>query len=296
MALDLNALAAAAAQTGMADMTQAVKGGGSEPPAEGSGTAVFIGYIEIGKHKRKIQGVDKTVDEAILRFELTGPLWPAREVDGVKIPHIIDVKLTRSLNDKAKLFKLFTRMNYEGKATHITQLLTQTYKVTVRHREAKIGDKTMKFPELTDKEGNFTILPPRVEIFDEDTGAVTFKNMKVNPHITAFHALLWDKPDLDQWKSIFIEGKWPDEKNEDGSVKKEGKSKNKYQQLIASAVNFDGSQVQQLIIGNGIELDIPAPGEDFQEDGEDVATPATGAKQSAVDSVKGDDALSDIGA
>lgn len=296
MALDLNALAAAAAQTGMADMTQAVKGGGSEPPAEGSGTAVFVGYIEVGKHKRKIQGVDKTVDEAILRFELTGPLWPAREVDGVKIPHIIDVKLTRSLNDKAKLFKLFTRMNYEGKATHITQLLTQTYKVTVRHREAKIGDKTMKFPELTDKEGNFTILPPRVEIFDEDTGAVTFKNMKVNPHITALHALLWDKPDLDQWKSIFIEGKWPDEKNEDGSVKKEGKSKNKYQQLIASAVNFDGSQVQQLIIGNGIELDIPAPGEDFQEDVEDAATPATGAKQSAVDSVKGDDALSDIGA
>lgn len=295
MALDLNALTAAAAQTSMADMTQAVKGGGAEPPAEGSGTAVFIGYIEIGKHKRVMQGTPKTVDEAILRFELTGPLWPAREADGVKIPHIIDVKLTRSLNDKAKLFKLFTRMNYEGKATHITQLLTQTYKVTVRHREAKIGDKTMKFPELTDKEGNFTILPPRIEVFDEDTGAVSYKSMKINPYITPFHALLWDKPDIDQWKSIFIEGHWPDEKNEDGSVKKKGKSKNKYQGYVAAAVNFDGSLVQQLIVGNGIELDIPAPGEDFAEDAQAEA-PATNAKPSALETSSGDDALADIAA
>ena len=294
MALQLSNLSEAAKKTSMADMTTATKGG-VEPPAEGTGTAVFIGYIEVGKHKRKIKGVDKVMDECILRFELTGPLWQPREVDGVKIPHIIDVKVTRSLNDKAKLFKLFTRMNYEGKASHITELLTKTFKVKVVHRKAKIGDKDFTFAELVDKEGNFTIMPPRIDIVNEDTGETVVKPMKINPHVSELHALLWDSPDMDQWKSIFIEGEWPDEKDDAGNVKKRGKSKNKYQLLLASATNYEGSLVHQLLAGNGIQLDIPAPGEDFHEDAEDAA-PATNAKQSAVDSVQGDDALSDIGA
>lgn len=295
MALQLSNLADAAKKTAMADMTTATKGG-VEPPAEGTGTAVFIGYIEIGKHKRKIKGVDKVMDECILRFELTGPLWQPREVDGVKIPHIIDVKVTRSLNDKAKLFKLFTRMNYEGKSTHITELLTKTFKVKVVHRKAKIGDKEFTFAELVDKEGNFTIMAPRIDIVNEDTGETTVKPMKINPHVSELHALLWDKPDMDQWKSLFIEGEWPDEKNEDGSTKKKGKSKNKYQLLVASATNFEGSQIHQLLAGNGIQLDIPAPGEDFHEDAEADEAPPANTKPSAVDSVQGDDALSDIGA
>lgn len=293
MALNLTSLSQAAKQTAMADMTTATKGG-VEPPAEGTGTAVFIGYIEIGKHSRKIKGVPKVMDECVLRFELTGPLWTPREVDGVKIPHIIDIKVTRSLNDKAKLFKLFTRMNYAGKASHITELLLQTFKVKVVHRKAKIGDKEFTFAELVDKEGNFTIMPPRIEIVNEDTGDTIVKDMKINPHVGQLHALLWDKPDLDQWQSIFIEGEWPDEKNDDGSIKKKGKSKNKYQLLVGAATNFEGSQVHQLLAGNGIQLDIPGPGEEFDEDAEHDDAPASTAKPSALETAGGDDALADV--
>lgn len=295
MTLDINALTTAAVETGV-DMTKAVAGG-IAPPAKGIGTAVLVAYMEVGKHKRTIKGQVKQEDSCVLRFELTGPLWTPREVDGVKIPYILDVKVARSLNEKSNFFKLFTRLNYSGKATHITQLLGSTYKVRVNHREAKIGDKTMTFAELSTKDDGFTIYPPRIEIVNEDDGSVTVKDMKVNPYVSKLSALLWDKPSMNQWSSCFIEGEYAAEKNEDGTIKKAAKSKNKYQILACSATNYQGSALHQLLAGEGVQLDIPDAGEEIEdhlpEDGEQPTTPAA---TSAMDAVKNDDALADVGA
>jgi hypothetical protein len=49
---------------------------------------------------------------------------------------------------------------------------------------------------------------------------------------------LWDYPSKEAWDSLFIEGTWDD-----------GKSKNMLQELCMSATNFDGSPLQQMLMG-----------------------------------------------
>src|SRR6478752_62891 len=121
----IQAAAALAVEKGE-DQSVAKKGGGGDyvPPAAGSTRLRFISYIEIGKHERTVQGKKKTEDQVILVFELSGPKHPPRVTDdGTKIPHRIAITLNKSMNEKATFFKLFNRMNWEGKAKHMAQLL-----------------------------------------------------------------------------------------------------------------------------------------------------------------------------
>lgn len=295
--LSLDKLNAAVAATGV-DMTKAVAGGEYTPPEAGPGFATFVGYIEAGKVKRKIKGAEKIEDVAIMRFELTSAKWAPKEKDGVKIPHIIDLKFNRSMNEKANFFKLFQRMNHAGKATHMAQLLGTQYKVTVYHREAKIGDKVMVFAELGNKDARFSIMPSVKEITDDETGEVKIEAIKQFPYVSHLHALLWDNPDMDQWKSIFIDGKAEDQKDDQGNVTRVGKSRNKYQIMAASAVNYKGSKLEELLTGNGIALDLPDLSQDMEEEaaeeGAEEASTSKPAPKSAADTVSGDDALTDV--
>ena len=112
-----------------ADANVAKAGGGSyTPPPKGLARLRFIGYIELGKHVKKITGKpDKTEDQAWLIFELSGKGYEPKVLDdGTKIPFSITVKLNKSLNEKATYYKLFKRMNYEQKATHFIQLPDHT--------------------------------------------------------------------------------------------------------------------------------------------------------------------------
>lgn len=121
-----------------ADANVAKAGGGSyTPPPKGLARLRFIGYIELGKHVKKITGKpDKTEDQAWLIFELSGKGYEPKVLeDGTKIPFRITVKLNKSLNEKATYYKLFKRMNYEQKATHFIQLLGQGYLGNVGHFE-----------------------------------------------------------------------------------------------------------------------------------------------------------------
>lgn len=293
----IDKIKSAVAATG-ADMTKAVAGGEYTPPEAGPGFATFVGYIEAGKVKRKIKGAEKIEDVAIMRFELTSAKWAPKEKDGVKIPHIIDLKFNRSLNEKANFFKLFQRMNHAGKATHMAELLGTQYKVTVYHREAKIGDKTMVFAELGNKDARFSIMPSVKETTDDETGEVKIEPIKQFPYVSQLHALIWDNPDMDQWKSIYIDGKAEDQKDEQGNVTRVGKSRNKYQIMAASAVNYKGSKLEELLTGNGIALDLPDLSQDMEEaaseDDGDAPVAAANAPKAAADAVSGDDALSDV--
>ncbi|CAB4241381.1 hypothetical protein UFOVP60_36 [uncultured Caudovirales phage] len=249
-----SAVAAAATHT---DMTKAQTGGGGDytPPPAGPCRLRFVGYVETGSHmNRGFQGApDKVKPEAHLFFEVSGPKHPpVTGSDGVTRPAaLVEIKLPVSLNEKAKFFALFNKMNYAGKARHIAELLGQPFKGVLTHREYTRKDgKPGVAVELKNAQG-FTIEAPRVE--DPDTGE--YKTLTVAPAITPQRGFLWDFCTLEQWGSIYIEGEYAAVIAEDGTVTRPARSKNFLQERIKAAVNFPGSQIAQLLAG-GEMLDL----------------------------------------
>ncbi len=261
MAIDLTKLAAAATATGK-DMTKAQTGGGGDyvPPVEGATRLRFIGYIELGKQKDQIPGKPVQIKPKVeLVFELSGPKHPPKVLDdGTKLPHRISIVTNYSLNEKATFYKLFQQLNHAGKATHIVQLLGNAYKGTVYHRKYKKNDGSEGIAvDLKAKGGAYVIEAPRYEVVNEDGPTGEFAPLKVDAPISPIRCFLWDIPDMDQWASIYIDGEYPERKDDAGKVLSKAKSKNVYQAKIKSAENFAGSPIALLLAGNGVALDIP---------------------------------------
>jgi hypothetical protein len=57
------------------------------------------------------------------------------------------------------------------------------------------------------------------------------------------------------WDSLYIDGKYDDRKDEKTGVVTPGKSKNVFQEKIRGAVNFKGSPIAELLVG---EIDLGA--------------------------------------
>lgn len=269
MTLDFKALGAKATEISGKDMTVAKAGGTFENAKAGFCLLRLVGYFEIGKQAGTYQGAPTLKDQVQLVFELSGPNHPPRVMeDGTKVPHRITITETFSLSEKARFFKLFRTMNYKGEATHMVQLMGEPFKGTVIHRKYKRRADTEATGmtgvaiELWDKTaGAFTIAPPRTEIVDQETGMPTgeVKVLNVPPAITPLKAFLWDMADMAQWNSIFVEGEYPERKNDKGEVTAPAKSKNVLQNTIKSAANFKGSPIYNLIAEAGGNLDLPDP-------------------------------------
>lgn len=285
--IDFKALGAKAAANG-ADQTKSVAGGGDyTPPAAGPGLARFVGYVEIGKQKGTFKGAPTVKEKVLLIFELVGKRHAV--ADGEQ-PHRITVEETYSLNEKANFFKLFQRMNYRQDAQHIVQLLGEGYKVEVVHDKWTGKDDKERTSAVLRSAAGYTIAPPRKEDEDSATGWV---DVAVPPAQSALRCFLWNEADMQQWGSLFIEGEYPERKDDKGVVTAAAKSKNVLQHKVMSAVNFQGSPIHTLLAANGVALDLPAPGEDpdAREDEPAAAqTPATPAAKEAPT----DDALGGI--
>ena len=263
--VDFTKLASAAAAAGLDQSV--VKQGGADyvPPAAGPCRLRLVGYIELGKHKGEWQGKAKINTKVAITFEVSGPKHPPTVMDdGTKVPHLITINENMSQSDKARFFKLFRILNYAGDAQHIVGLLGRAYKGTIVHRKYKASNgEEHVAPELYDKEaGAWTIAPPKYEVVNPDdheepgpTGE--FRDLTVAPPLTPIKAFVWDLADMEQWASIFIEGEYPERKNDKGEVTAPAKSKNKYQNMIRSAVNFQGSPIYNLLAAGGHALDIP---------------------------------------
>ena len=260
-----------------ADANVAKAGGGNyTPPPKGLARLRFIGYIELGKHVKKVKGKpDKNEDQAWLIFELSGKGYEPKVLeDGTKIPFRITVKLNKSLNEKATYYKLFKRMNYEQKATHFIQLLGQGYLGNVGHFEIpakEAGGQPTIIANFRDDSGNLTIRPPRVETMDEESGDVIIKSVPVPDAIGDQRCFVWDaKPEWfdKMWPSIYIPD--DDEPAEEG---KEKRSRNVYQNTIKAALNFEGSPIHQYLQAKGADLGIPDAEDAKGGKGADAATP-----------------------
>ena len=277
MAIDFKALGAKAAAEG-ADQTKSVAGGGDyAPPAAGPGLARFVGYIELGKQKGMFKGVPTIKEKVRLIFELVGKRHPPGEHDGKKIPVRIIIDENYSLNEKANFFKLFQRMNYKQDAVHIAQLLGEAFKVEVVHDKWTGKDGKERTDAVLRNAGGYTIAPPRKEDEDSETGWV---NIEVPAALSDIRCFLWEQADMTQWGSLFIEGEYPERKDDKGVVTAKAKSKNVFQNAIKSAVNFQGSPMHALLLGLGQPLDLPDVGE--EEEREEAAAPAPVAQAPAV--------------
>lgn len=268
MTIDFKALGAKATELSGKDMTKAQAGGGGfEAAKEGFCLLRLVGYFEIGKQAGTYQGKPTIKDKVRLVFEVSGPNHPPRVLDdGTLVPHLVKIEETFSLSEKARFFKLFRTMNYKGEATHMVQLMGDPFKGRIIHRKYKRRSDTEATGmtglevELYDKNaGAFTIAPPRTEIIDNDTGMPTgeVRVLVVPPAITPLKAFLWDLADLESWTSLFVEGEYPERKNDKGEVTAPAKSKNELQNTIKRAANFKGSPIYNLIAEAGGNLDLP---------------------------------------
>lgn len=289
MAIDVKALGAKAKAAG-ADQTQAQVGGGDyTPPAEGPVRLRFVTYAEIGKHEKMFKGTKKIKPRVMMGFELSGPNHPPIEVDGKKIPQRITFEEGLSQFDKAHFFKLFNRMNWKGAATHMVELLGDGYKGEVVHRKyAKAGeDKGDKIKwtgvaaELFKKDFGYTIASPTFQPVDPESGDPVgpVKTMDIAPVLGDIKAFLWDVADMEQWQSLFIDGKYEDRKDAAGKVTQAGKSKNLIQARIMQAKNFSGSPIANLLKQAGVTLSIPDVDNPTDRDDDDGdSAPASSAQ------------------
>jgi hypothetical protein len=278
-----NAVAAAVEQG--ADQTVAKTGGGDFPiPAAGPCNLRLVAYIELGKHEKEFQGKKKQAEQVSLTFELSGRNHAPVETDNGPAPHRITVTESLSLNEKARFFKLFTLLNYKGTAKHAASLLGEAFRGRVIHREYTGRDgKPRQIAELYDRKvGSYTITPPRIETTDPETGEPTgeYKTVTVAPAISELRCFIWNHADMDQWASLFIDGEYPERKNDKGEVVAPAKSKNQFQLKIASALNYKGSPIQLLLANGGQELELPVDGVVDEDDGgadDDTPPPAAAA-------------------
>lgn len=221
------------------DLTNPVVSTGRPLPEAGVTRLRLVRYVELGKHRaeyaargnQKARTTEKSKVE--LTFELSGPKHPPMEFDGVKVPHLIKIKVDKGITTKNGYIKLFKAMTSDGNpAKNFLAMVGQAFRGTVIHREFDKADGTKgKVAKLQDDNG-FTISPATYE--DLETGEK--KVLPVDAPITPLAVFLFDRPDLDQWDSIYIDGEW-----DNGDVKNED------QERIKRALDFEGSAIQLLL-------------------------------------------------
>lgn len=223
----LQALAAQAAATGP-DMTESVKGGsGARLLPAGYAFGRLIEYVELGKHPQEFGGKAK---EPALEVQVAFALWGQGYQNDDGTPYVLrPFPFAVSRNEKAKAFKLFKALNWQGTSTHFAQLIGSAFLVKIVHEAKSKTDSTIV--SRIDFDG---FLPP--------LDPVTKAPYPI-PEATddLYQLFLWDYPTKEGWDSLYVDGKWDD-----------GKSKNRVQETIMSALDFAGSPLQQLLMSAGI--------------------------------------------
>lgn len=267
-----------------ADMNEAKAGGEYSPPAAGLALLRFVGWVELGQHKTEYAGQTKTPWKAEAIFELHGKKYPVEEYEGKKYAKRITVKLNvpapgQKPSAKSVFYKLFKAMNWEGKYTHMAEMLGQDFLGDVYHREWEHQGRkgiAAQFNNPEIEESPLSIRSPHVSVMNEDNEPET-KRVKVPEPISDLRLFLWSAPDAEQWASIYIPGEYPEEKDEKtGKVTKKARSKNVWQETIKASIAFEGSEVEALLLGD------PDVGED-----DDPAEAVKEAQEQAAKAPKG---------
>jgi hypothetical protein len=211
------------------DMNEAVKGGGGgRLLPEGYAFGRLVEYIEFGNQPQEFNG--KAKDPA-LEFTLGFALWGQGYQNEDGTPYIIRTYNTAlSRNEKSRAFKLFKALNWKGTAKSYAQLLGETFLVKIAHKGKSKAEPTVVVSRI-DLDG---FLPP----LDPVTKA-PYPIPEAADDL--YRMFLWNRPNKESWDSLYIEGAYDD-----------GKSKNRIQEQILAAMDFQGSPLQQLLMASGV--------------------------------------------
>lgn len=252
------AIAQAAKQGPNVNEVQKGGGGGYTPPAEGPCLGTLIGYIEIGSHEKTVKGVTSVKPFAQWIFELAGGKNAPRknEETGELIPHRITITTPISRNEKAGYYKLFQRLtNGDTSITHPAQLLERHWLLRVVHNKWTPAGSTEEITtaSIGSATEGWNVSPPvrPADPMDPDSKE---QPLAKPARISDLRLFLWDFPSKEMWDALYIDGEYPERKDEKGKVTAPAKSKNVIQAKIKSAKNWDDSPMAELI-GAG-ELDL----------------------------------------
>lgn len=265
-AFDIQAAIAQAAEQGP-DMSQASTGGGGTytPPNKGKCVAILVGYIELGRQKKVYQGKESFPRKADFIFELQGGSNPVELSEGGdRIVKRITVNVAmpepgKLPNEKSGYYKLFDALNYDAQARHPSQLLGRHFIADVQHDvvpDRKDATKTVTFAGLGSAQTRYFIEKPVILQGDMLAGTQQEVAVACPDRVSALRLFLWDFPSKQMWDSLFIEGEYPERKDEKtGAVVSPAKSKNVIQAKIRGAKDWAESPMAE-ILGAG-ELDLP---------------------------------------
>ena len=223
----LQALAAQDVAESGIDMNEAIKGGGGgRLLPEGYAFGRLVEYIEFGNQPQEFQGQAKDPAlEFTLGFALTGQGY--QNDDGT--PYVVRTYNTAlSRNEKARAFKLFKALNWKGTAKSFAQLLGETFLVKIKQVPKSKTDPTIV--SRIDLDG---FLPPLDPVTRQPYPIAEAPD-------EMYRLFLWSRPTKEAWDSLYIEGEY------------EGKSRNRIQEQILAALDFQGSPLQQLLMASGV--------------------------------------------
>ena len=223
----LQALAAQDVAESGIDLNEAVKGGGGgRLLPEGYAFGRLVEYIEFGNQPQEFQGQAKDPAlEFTLGFALTGQGY--QNDDGT--PYIVRTYNTAlSRNEKARAFKLFKALNWKGTAKSFAQLLGETFLVKIKQ-----VPKSKTDPKIVSRIDLDGFLPPLDPVTRQPYPVAEAPD-------DMYRLFLWSRPTKEAWDSLYIEGSY------------EGKSKNRIQEQILAALDFQGSPLQQLLMQSGV--------------------------------------------
>lgn len=251
---ELKASVEAAIANGL-DHTVTTKFEGAPLPEPGTHPARLIGYVELGTHAQpEFQGQKKKpARELRLFFEVFGKANVTEE-NGVKRGRLLTVRLTLSLNSKAKFKKLFNAMLYgRPDVKGMPAMLDEVFMLTISHKKSAKGDKV--YANIRDDNG-WTVAGPFNSNFDPTTGEMVAIDMnKFTPPASMPHKLfLVDEPAMAQWNSIFIEGEGERTiKGEDGTETTVKVSKNWMQDMLRASSDWSSSKMAALLTQAGMD-------------------------------------------
>ena len=195
----------------------------------------FRDYVELGVHDSKNPNNKPSV-QCMYVFELLHKKHMLEDNEGNKYPALLTVRLPKGKTDASMSRKLFKKMNYLGKATHVSQLLGDAFLADISHN--KSGDKT--YANIAE-DGAWSIRAPRHTKLDDEMNE-TVVEVPVPEMQGESRLFLWENPGLSEdfiramWQTIYIDGTYTKDEQEF--------SKNWIQELIINSNDWEGSATQ----------------------------------------------------